>query len=46
MYEIYDSKQKKYVIILETEDGYISQEDWDKYYWSKIEEEETYIPKK
>lgn len=43
MYEIYDSKEKKYVMVLETEDGYVSQEDWDKYNWSKIQEDEEYL---
>lgn len=46
MIEVYDTKQKKYIVVLETEDDYISQKDWDKYYWDLIEEEETYLPKK
>lgn len=46
MFEIYDSKQKKYVIILETEDNYSSQEDDDQYNWKQIAEEETNLPKK
>ena len=46
MIEVYDPKEKKYIIVLEAEDDYISQQDWDKYYWDLIEEEETYLPKK
>ena len=46
MIEVYDAKQKKYIMILEESDGYISQQDWDKYYWDKISEEETYIPRR
>lgn len=46
MFEIYDAKLKKYVIVLETEDNYSSQEDEDSYNWNLIEEEETNLPKK
>lgn len=46
MIEVYSKKDNKYIMILEESDEYVSQEDWDTYYWSKIEEEETYIPKK
>lgn len=46
MIEVYDSKERKYVMILEDEDEYVSQQDWDKYYWDLIEDEETYVPKK
>ena len=46
MIEVYDSKERKYVMILEDEDEYVSQQDWDKYYWDLIEDEETYVSKK
>lgn len=46
MFEIYDAKLKKYVIVLETEDNYSSQEDEDSYNWNLIKEEETNLPKK
>lgn len=46
MFEIYDAKSKKYVIVLETEDNYSSQEDEDSYNWKQIAEEETNLPKK
>ena len=46
MIEVYDPKERKYIMILEIEDEYVSQEDWDKYYWEQIEEQETYIPRR
>ena len=46
MFEIYDRKSRKYIMILETEDNYSSQEDEDSYNWEQIEEEETNLPKK
>ena len=46
MKEVYDTKKKKYIVILETEDNYSSQEDEDNYNWGKIEEEEENLPKK
>ena len=47
MIEVYDPKERKYImILLEIEDEYVSQEDWDKYYWEQIEEQETYIPRR
>ena len=46
MIEVYDPKERKYIMILEDEDEYVSQQDWDKYYWDKISEEETYIPRR
>lgn len=46
MIEVYSKKERKYIMILEDEDDYISQQDWDEYYWDKISEEETYIPRR
>lgn len=46
MMEVYDKKEKKYIMIIESEDEYVSQQDWDKYYWEQIENEETYIPRR
>ena len=46
MIEVYSKKEQKYIMILEESDDYISQKDWDTYYWDKISEEETYIPRR
>ena len=46
MFEIYDGKSRKYIMVLETEDNYSSQKDEDSYNWEQIKEEETNLPKK